>query len=234
MSTPEILSPDTALKQRLVFSIRAGDIVLDYRKAAFLPETETLLVADLHFEKASYLQARGHAPVPAYDTPDALERLKQLIALYHPRRIAALGDSFHDVAAGDRLSPQSFNAMNDIVDSVESFIWILGNHDPDIPKGLKGAQEDHLQDGAFLLTHLPVEAENGINICGHLHPKVKIKTGRRNFWKPCFACSEERIIMPSFGTFTGGLDVGHDAITNVLHKERCYFAINSEGLIGVS
>lgn len=234
MSIPEILSPDTALKQRLVFSTGAGDIVLDYRKAAFLPESETLLVADLHFEKASYLQAKGHAPVPAYDTPDTLERLQQLIKLYRPKRVAALGDSFHDIAAGERLSPESFKAVNDIVDSVESFIWILGNHDPDIPKGLKGAQEDHLQDGSFLLTHLPVEPEDGLNICGHLHPKVKIKTGRRDFWKPCFACSEDRIIMPSFGTFTGGLDVEHEAIKEVLHEERCYFAINSEGLIGVS
>jgi DNA ligase-associated metallophosphoesterase len=222
------------LKQRLVFSTHAGDIVLDYRKAAFLPETETLLVADLHFEKASYLQVKGHAPVPAYDTPDTVERLKSLIALYRPKRIAALGDSFHDIAAGERLSPQSYEAINAIIDSVESFIWILGNHDPDIPKGLKGAQEDHVQEGGFLLTHLPIEAEGGLNICGHLHPKVKIKTGRRNFWKACFACSEERIILPSFGTFTGGLDVGHEAITEVLGEKPCYFAISSDGLIGIS
>ncbi len=215
-------------RERLLFKGSAGDIVLDYRKAAFLPDCETLLVADLHFEKGSYLQAYGHAPLPTYDTRDTVERLKDLIALYRPRRVAALGDSFHDVSAGDRLSKTDFTALNDVVKSVSDFVWILGNHDPDIPKGLIGAQEDHLQCGDFLLTHLPMNAGEGLNICGHLHPKIRLKTRRRHFWTPCFACADNRIILPSFGTYTGGLDVKHDAIASELDGETLYGVIHGE------
>ena len=37
--------------ERLEFTSSAGPIVFDARKGAFLPDCETLLVADLHFEK---------------------------------------------------------------------------------------------------------------------------------------------------------------------------------------
>jgi DNA ligase-associated metallophosphoesterase len=221
------------MKQRLVLTTCAGDIVLDNEKAAFLPGSKCLLVADLHFEKGSYLQAKGHAPLPTYDTVDTLERLAGLIKRYRPKTVAALGDSFHDIAAGERLSGENFRAINDIVDSVSDFIWILGNHDPDIPKGLRGRQEDHIQFGDFLLTHLPTNPGSGLNICGHLHPKVSLKTSRRKFWKPCFACADNRIILPSFGTFTGGLDVSHPAIECELEGNSIYFAITESGLIGL-
>lgn len=221
------------MRERLLFTTPSGDVVLDHQKAAFLPDSECLLVADLHFEKGSYLQAKGHAPLPTYDTADTIERLAALIKRYRPKSVAALGDSFHDVAAGERLSEQNFKAVNDIVASVSDFIWILGNHDPDIPHGLEGRQEDHIQSGGFLLTHLPTDSEGGLNICGHLHPKVSLKTSRRRFWKPCFACADNRIILPSFGTFTGGLDVSHPAINDELMENRFYFAITDDGLIGL-
>jgi len=54
--------------QRL--ATRAGDIILDARKVAFLPESSTLLVADMHFEKGSYLREFGRSVLPAYDTHD--------------------------------------------------------------------------------------------------------------------------------------------------------------------
>lgn len=223
------------LRTRLEVSTQAGPIVFDYRKAAFLPECETLLVADLHFEKGSYLQANGHHPVPTYDTAETLDRLIELISLYRPKRVAALGDSFHDVAAGERLSAGNFEKINTIVDSVSDFIWILGNHDPNIPQGLHGREEDHLEAGQFLLTHLPTRPEVGqVNICGHLHPKVRLPMRRRGQRYPCFACSESRLILPSFGTFTGGLDVEHAAIQSQLTGDICYFATARNGLISLA
>ena len=229
MSIPELN------KTRLEFLTQAGQIVLDYRKAAFLPQCETLLVADLHFEKGSYLQANGLAPLPTYDTADTIERLTDLIAIYRPKRVAALGDSFHDTAAGDRLSKTDFNTLNRIVESVSDFVWILGNHDPDIPIGLAGMQEDHMECGKFLLTHLPTNPiKGGVNICGHLHPKIRITTRRRTQIRPCFASSSARIILPSFGAYTGGLNIDHSAISKELIGERCYFAVGRDGIYALS
>lgn len=221
---------------RLQFSTRAGAIVFDHRKAAFLPDCETLLVADLHFEKGSYLQAIGGSPLPTYDTPDTLERLDQLITDYRPQHVAALGDSFHDTRAGERIQRRDFNAMNALTARVPRFTWILGNHDPDIPDGLAGDQEDHLEAGGFLLTHLPTDpfGDAGVNICGHLHPKVKIRTRRSGRSFPCYAVSAERIILPSFGTFTGGLDVEHPAIADELPGARAYFATLDGRVVPIS
>lgn len=221
--------------ERLEFTTAAGPIVFDARKGAFLPECETLLVADLHFEKGSYLQAIGGAPLPTYDTPDTLARLGTLVDIFRPRHVAALGDSFHDVLAGDRLSADDLTAMNDLVRGVERFTWILGNHDPDIPSRLIGDREDHMECGAFLLTHHPTTPlqEGGVNVCGHLHPKVRIPTRRSSVPAPCWAVSRDRIIMPSFGTYTGGLDVRDPAIAQELNGARAYFATTGKALIAL-
>lgn len=222
--------------KQLEFTTRAGAIVFDYRKTAFLPDCETLLVADLHFEKGSYLQAIGGAPLPTYDTPDTLERLSTLIDIFRPKHVAALGDSFHDIHAGERMSASDFDAMNNMVARVPRFTWILGNHDPDIPKGLIGDQEDHIECGDFLLTHLPTApfTDSGVNVCGHLHPKVRIKTRRNAVSRPCWAASRNRIIMPSFGTFTGGLDVKHPAIADELTGARAYFATTGKAVVALA
>lgn len=221
---------------QLEFTTQAGAIVFDYRKAAFLTDCETLLVADLHFEKGSYLQAIGGAPLPTYDTPDTLQRLSDLVNIFRPKHVAALGDSFHDIHAGDRMGAQDFDAMNALVARVPRFTWILGNHDPDIPTGLNGDQEDHLECGDFLLTHLPTApfGARGVNVCGHLHPKVRIKTRGGGVSRPCWAASRDRIIMPSFGTFTGGLDVTHPAIADELTGPRAYFATTDKAVVALS
>jgi len=222
--------------ERLEFTTRAGAVVFDYRKAAFLPDCETLLVADLHFEKGSYLQAIGGAPLPTYDTPDTVARLSDLIDVYRPKHVAALGDSFHDIHAGERMSVPDYEAVNAMAARVPRFTWILGNHDPDIPAGLNGGQEDHIECGGFLLTHLPTPplTDGGVNICGHLHPKVRIKTQRRTISRPCWAVSRSRIIMPSFGTYTGGLDVEHPAIADELLGERAYFAVTGQAVVALA
>ncbi|WP_017931126.1 ligase-associated DNA damage response endonuclease PdeM [Robiginitomaculum antarcticum] len=217
-----------------IFQTRAGEIVFDARKAAFLPRSKTLLVADLHFEKGSYLQMRGHAPLPAYDTQVTLARLFDLAADYRPDHIVALGDSFHDIEAGLRLSDLHREAINLLISGAGNFTWILGNHDPDIPSGLKGGREDHLDIDGFFLTHMPEPPDDTqVNICGHLHPKARVGTPRRAITHPCFACGAQRIIMPSFGAYTGGLYVTHDAINRELAAPKSYVLTDMKGLYHV-
>lgn len=205
------------------FKTRAGDIVLDARKVAFLPESRTLLVADMHFEKGSYLREFGRSALPAFDTYDTIERLWVAAQAYRPARIIALGDSFHDIEADKRLSPKSAARLNQLKREICDIIWVLGNHDPDIPAAINGAREDHVQIGGFLLTHHPHDTpahdrsahgngsddklQKGFNICGHYHPKAKISSRAGSVTAPCFAMSDSRLIMPSFGTYTGGLFV---------------------------
>ncbi|WP_371395899.1 ligase-associated DNA damage response endonuclease PdeM [Fretibacter rubidus] len=222
------------MPNKVIHQTQAGEIIFDGRKVAFLPKSKTLLVADLHFEKGSFLQMNGHAPLPAYDTQDTINALAAVISDYEPSHVVALGDSFHDIDAGLRLSEGHSRAINDMIKSLPEFTWILGNHDPDIPQSLLGQQQDHLTIDGFLLTHLPTGGAESVNICGHLHPKAKIKLRRRHLSKPCFACSDDRIIMPSFGTYTGGLWVTHTAITDVLNAPAQYYATDGEDIFQLS
>lgn len=192
----------------LIERTRAGVVACDARKGLMLLDHNTLCVADLHFEKASFLQMNGHVPLPTYDTRDSLQRLGQLVSDYAPKRVVALGDSFHDIDADLRFSGADCELLNAIVEITEDFIWILGNHDPDIPDCVKGRREDHAQIGGFLMTHHPYDpGAAGVNLCGHYHPKLRVSTKGGKVSGPCFAVSAERIILPSFGTFTGGLNV---------------------------
>lgn len=208
---------------------RAGKLILRADKTAFLPVYDALLIADIHFEKASFLQAKGGAPVPGYDSFDNLTRMTEIIKSVKPKTVIALGDSFHDLEAGGRLSDELITSINEVCSKAE-FIWVLGNHDPDIPSSICGAREDHVQLGNFLLTHEEVDAGQGVNICGHFHPKIKIKTRRANVTAPCFAWDEGRIILPSFGAFTGGLYVDDKALDGVLAGQRGFAAVTRSGL----
>lgn len=203
-------------KTALVERTRAGPVACDARKATVLLDHNTLCVADLHFEKASFLQMNGHVPLPTLDTRDTLERLASLVRDYAPKCVVALGDSFHDIEADQRLSDEDCAALNAIVESVDDFVWILGNHDPDIPANVRGRREDHSQLGGFLLTHHPTDPDDGVNLCGHMHPKLRIRVKSGRISGPCFAVSDERIILPSFGTFTGGLDIKDPAFDDAL------------------
>jgi metallophosphoesterase superfamily enzyme len=48
-------------------------------------------------------------------------------------------------------------------------------------------------------------AETEAEVSGHYHPKAAVPLGRRRITRPCFLYDQYRVILPAFGTFTGGL-----------------------------
>src|SRR5437016_6527956 len=78
--------------------------VADLSGALYWDEQRLLVVSDLHLEKGSSFAARG-VLLPPYDTAATLKRLSAVVSHYDPRRVIALGDSFHDRNAHERLAP---------------------------------------------------------------------------------------------------------------------------------
>lgn len=107
----------------------------DVSGALYWPREETLIVADLHLEKGSAFAARGQF-LPPYDTAATLRRLDEACARLSPKRVIALGDSFHDRAAGRLSAPDHATLARRI--AAQEWIWVLGNHDPQPPKSLSG------------------------------------------------------------------------------------------------
>src|ERR1700716_487505 len=103
-------------------------LVADLSGALFWEEQGLLVVSDLHLEKGSSFAARG-VLLPPYDTVATLGRLAAVVARHDPHMVIALGDSFHDRDAHERLSAPDRDAIAAFQEG-RDWIWISGNHDP--------------------------------------------------------------------------------------------------------
>jgi uncharacterized protein len=178
-------------------------LLADPRGALYWHEQGVLAVADLHLEKGSSFAARGQL-LPPYDTATTLARLSHLAADYAPRCIVALGDSFHDGGGPGRLCDNDRGNLRALQRRRE-WIWITGNHDPEPADGIGGVFHRTLKIGALTFRHEP-NGDCG-EVSGHLHPVARIAHRGRAVSRRCFAADENRLVMPAFGAFAGGLNV---------------------------
>src|SRR6187549_4122852 len=118
------------------FAIADVTFLADLSGALFWEEQSLLVVSDLHLEKRSSFATRG-VLLPPYDTVATLGRLAAVIARHDPAMVIALGDSFHDCTAHDRLSATNRDALS-ALQARRDWIWISGNHDPALPSDLGG------------------------------------------------------------------------------------------------
>jgi DNA ligase-associated metallophosphoesterase len=208
-------------------SINGETLVMDVSGAAFWPAEETLIFADLHLEKGSSY-ARGRQFLPPYDTQATLLKMAGAVRRLRPRRIIALGDSFHDADAAGRLPPEARATLKVLA---SDFIWISGNHDPKPPTWLGGLVTEEYRAGGLIFRHEPQGRPQAGEIAGHLHPCTRVAKWGRSVRRRCFAADGARMVLPSFGAYTGGLDVGEEPIAGLfgprfqaymLGEERVY------------
>jgi DNA ligase-associated metallophosphoesterase len=185
--------------------------VADVSGALFWQEQRLLVVSDLHLEKGSSFARRG-VLLPPYDTVATLGRLAAVIARHDPRMVIALGDSFHDREAHERLSAPDRDALA-AMQARRDWIWIAGNHDPALPPALGGTVANEVAIGPIMFRHEPTGAAG--EIAGHLHPKARVPTRGRSIERRCFVSDGERAVMPAFGAYTGGLSIRDMAFTRI-------------------
>ncbi len=204
MRNPDYLSASAAAK------VAGADVTLDLSGALYISEGEALIVSDLHFEKASSFARRGYF-IPPYDTGVTLSALESVVRGYAPKMVICLGDSFHDPFCAERLLPDAIARFAALAKG-RNWVWVTGNHDPEIPHMLAGDRVEELCIGPLSLRHIPQKGEAGQGeIAGHLHPVGRILRRGRMVRRPCFATDGNRLIMPAFGALTGGLHLGNPA-----------------------
>ena len=192
--------------------VNGAALIAHHSGALFWPEQSLLMVADLHLEKGSARADRGHF-LPPYDTAATLRRLASVITQFAPATVACLGDSFHDVRAEGRLSTDDAAAIQALAQGREWF-WIGGNHDPSPPAHLGGVGTGSLVRGPLTLKHQAMGREAG-EIAGHLHPKASVRLAGRRLTRRCFITDDLRLVLPAFGAYAGGLDVGDPAFGTI-------------------
>jgi hypothetical protein len=186
-------------------------LIADCAGAIYWPDESLLVVADLHLEKGSSFARRG-VLLPPYDTAATLARLARLIQHYAPRIVVALGDSFHDGGGPERIADAD-RATLATLQHGRDWIWIAGNHDPDPAAGIGGRFAEVLALGPLTLRHEPSANANDGEIAGHLHPVARVARRGRAVSRRCFASDGQRLVMPAFGAYTGGLNVRDRAIS---------------------
>ncbi len=185
-------------------------LVADPAGALYWADEGLLVVADLHLEKGSAFAARG-VLLPPYDTAATLARLARLVERYAPRLLIALGDSFHDGGGPLRMAPGDRGVLA-VLQRGRDWVWIAGNHDPDLPAGVGGGRADVLAFGPLTFRHEPSEQTADGEIAGHLHPLARVTQRGRAVSRRCFANDGKRLVMPAFGAYAGGLNVLDRAI----------------------
>lgn len=184
----------------------AGVAFVPLREGALWWAAERMLVvADLHLEKGAAFARRGHL-LPPYDTAATLARLGRLIRWCEARIVVALGDSFHDIRADEAMSDADRRTLTEL-QAGRDWIWIAGNHDPELPASLRGERARELTVGPIRFVHEPKAGASPGEIAGHLHPAARVLGRNGSVRRRCFVGDGSRLVMPALGTLAGGLNV---------------------------
>ena len=208
----------------------AGErLMLDPSGAVYWPARNMLILADLHLEKGSAAAGRGRL-LPPYDSRVTLDRIAALLRRYTPAHLLALGDSFHDAEGAARLQPADQARLAAMAQSI-GFIWVLGNHDPRLPDSLPGEVAAAWSDGPLHFRHAAEAGGTDAEICGHHHPKATVPVRGATVTRPCFVTDgHRRLMLPAFGAYTGGLDIGNAAIASLFPRGARIFLLGRERL----
>ena len=158
-----------------------------------------LCVSDLHLGKSDRIARRSGLMLPPYETTATLDKLSADIAATDPAIVICLGDSFDDLAAAESL-PEAARLWLLRLQAGRRWIWVEGNHDAG-PVDLGGEHLAQVRIGGLIWRHIAEPGAIG-EVSGHYHPKLALPG---NPARACFLYDSQRVILPAYGAYTGGL-----------------------------
>jgi DNA ligase-associated metallophosphoesterase len=185
-----------------------------------------LVVADLHLEKGSAYAMRGQM-LPPYDTRDTLRRLQAEVIAAAPEVVVLLGDTFHDRKSEDRLARDDAAALRALAGATR-LVWVVGNHDADGPRALPGETVDEIAVEGLILRHEPTPGPQPGEVAGHLHPCAKVAAASGRVRRRCFVTDGQRMVVPAFGAYAGGLNVRDAAFAGLFSRDPLCGALGAE------
>jgi DNA ligase-associated metallophosphoesterase len=215
----------------LRLALGRAEAVLRAAGALWLAAERTLVVADLHLEKGSSYAARGQM-LPPYDTRETLRRLAAEVDALAPATVILLGDTFHDRRSEDRLAADDARRLRDLA-AGRTLVWVVGNHDADGPRALPGETAAEVDLLGLTLRHEPQAGLQPGEVAGHLHPAARVRSLRGSVRRRCFITDGERMILPAFGAYAGGLNVLDAAFTGLFARAPIMGAIGAAGVHAV-
>lgn len=226
---PRALPPMAIAGQNVELKLGETLVTATPEGALWIAGSKTLIVSDLHLEKGSAYAVRGQM-LPPYDTHAALMKLTDLMLRLSPDIIVSLGDSFHDGGGPARMDARDRGLLRVLMSRCD-WVWVEGNHDGRAPETLGGAVQDVLHIGSLVLRHEPTEGAAPGEIAGHLHPCAKVSGRGRSVRRRCFATDGQRLVMPAFGAFTGGLNICDDAFAQIFPENVVALVLGTDRVL---
>ena len=192
-----------------MITVAGHALLLLAEKALYWPAEKMLIIADIHFGKAASFRAAG-VPVPRGTTSDNLAALDALLGSHEVAHIVFLGDFLHARAAHAGATVAAMLAWRERHRHLRLTL-VRGNHDlhagdPAASLGIEMVDEPHAI-GPFSFCHHPDLVTDGYALAGHVHPSYRLSTRFDSLRLPCFVVGRQRMIVPSFGAFTGGFTI---------------------------
>ena len=191
------------------FTFATANLIARASGALFWPDQNLLICSDLHFGKSNRLARRGGALLPPYETRATLARLDADLGSTGATSVICLGDSFDDLAAADALDNTDRTLLVGLM-AGRNWVWLEGNHDPGPATGIAGQHCAELTVQPLTFRH--IGGGNGFEVSGHYHPKARLSGRSRR----CFLIDANRVILPAYGEYTGGLWCDDPALTGLM------------------
>lgn len=200
------------------------DVQLDARRAAWLPRSRSLAVADLHLGEAWVRRARGQL-VPLGILDNTVTRLRALLEAYRPERLILLGDIVHAALPMEGIQ----TAVRELASLEQEGVvleWCLGNHDRQLCRQLerwrikvRTVRQVNLPEAVLFHGDQPPEPAGPESlgslwrIQGHLHPALVLDDGVATRAKvPCFLVNPRQLVLPAFSEMAAGSTVDRSGI----------------------
>jgi DNA ligase-associated metallophosphoesterase len=192
--------------------------------ALYLPLHNTLCVSDLHLGKSDRIARRSGVMLPPYEVRETLEKLQNDVHITRPKCVICLGDSFDDLDAVSSLHEDMRLLLTEL-QAGRKWVWIEGNHDPG-PVDLGGTHLAYTMVGTLTFRHIATSEK--FEVSGHYHPKHRV-VGRS---RPAFIYDSNRLILPAYGAYTGGL-ASHTPVLFKLFSAKAIAVLTGSKAIAV-
>jgi len=187
------------------------ELELSSYKSLWYNDYKALIISDLHAGKTQHFRKHG-IPLPTGSLNQDLKKIDELISYYKAKNLYVTGDFFHSDYNSEFEEIKQWRASRGHV----NMELIKGNHDIISNHNYKKIDikvTDRRQDvGDLVLIHEHKDydnmGDNKLVVSGHLHPRIILYTKSRQYIKmSCFLLRGNNMLMPAFGSFTGGYNI---------------------------
>jgi len=201
-------------------------------RAAYLPNADALVLADLHLGRSR----TSNVELPLPEREAIPSRLRDLLAAFAPETVVIAGDVCHAFGRMPGGVPEAFAAVRERTESAGAdLVVVRGNHDVTLDAVAAPVPETRLRDGTVVHHgHERPEGDAERYVVGHEHPAIEIEGVRR----PCFLWGDgayrgsDVLVLPAFTELAAGTVVngmwGRDAQSPLLADLGAFRPVVSE------